>query len=117
MYLDKLSTLNVKNYKGLNIKYRVVCILNNKRVDNNMPDEKIYNKSKIGYNVLNNKLNKEYDKYHKNNISLKRNEKKKKKTKKGRIVQNDIERKIFGNVIKNVITGLVYTSLIIHIVM
>ncbi|KYN93664.1 exported protein (hyp15) [Plasmodium gaboni] len=107
---NRLSTLNVQSSKRVNNEDRVVCKLNDKTVDNKMLDEK----NMIGYNILNDKLNKEYDKYHKKNASLKRN--KKKVTKKDVLYKMIFKGKTFWNVLKNVITGLGFTSVISCIV-
>ncbi|SOV20582.1 exported protein, unknown function [Plasmodium sp. DRC-Itaito] len=108
---NRLSTLNVQSSKRVNNEDRVVCKLNDKIVGNKMLDEK----NMIGYNVLNDKLNKEYDKYHKKNISLKRN--KKKVTKKDVLYKMIFKGKTFWNVLKYVITGLACTSIISSIVL
>ncbi|SOV20001.1 Plasmodium exported protein, unknown function [Plasmodium sp. gorilla clade G2] len=108
---NRLSTLNVQNSKGVNNEDIVVSKLNDKRVGNKILDEK----NMIGYNALNDKLNKEYNKYHKKNISLKR--KKKIVTKKDVLYKMIFKGKTFWNILKNVIAGLGYTSLISHIVL
>ncbi|KYN93247.1 putative exported protein [Plasmodium reichenowi] len=108
-----LSTINVENCKGLNNKYGVVCTLNDKGVNNKMLDKKTDEKNIIGYNVLNYTLNKEYDKYHKKNISLKRN--KKNKPIKDLLYKMMFKGKNFWNFVKNVITVLGFTSLISNI--
>ncbi|SOV25599.1 exported protein, unknown function [Plasmodium sp. DRC-Itaito] len=112
---NMLSTLNVQSSKGLNNEDRVVCKLNDKTVHNKMLDEKEDKKNMIGFNVLNDKLNKEYDKYHKKNISLKRN--KKKVTKKDILYKMIFKGKTFWNALKKVITGLGFTLVISNIVL
>ncbi|KOB63578.1 hypothetical protein PFHG_05397 [Plasmodium falciparum HB3] len=75
-----------------------------------MRAEKTDEKTIIDYNVLNYKLNKEYDKYHKKNISLKRN--KKNTPIKDVLYKMIFKGKTFWNVLKNFITVLGFTSLI-----
>ncbi|SOV10294.1 Plasmodium exported protein, unknown function [Plasmodium sp. gorilla clade G2] len=111
---NRLPTLNVQNFKGVNNEDIVMCKLNDKRMHNKMLDEKLDENNMIDYNALNDKLNKEYNKYHKKNISLKRN--KKKVTKKDVLYKMIFKGKTFWNVLKNVITGLGCTSVISNIV-
>lgn len=110
----KLSTLNVESCKGVNNKYGVVCTLKDKSVNNKMLDEKTDEKNIMGYNVLNHKLNKEYDKYHKKNISLKIN--KKNMRIKDVLYKMIFKGKTFWNFLKFLLTGLCLTSLISFIV-
>lgn len=106
----RLFSLDEENCKGVNNKYGVVSTLNDKCVNNKMLHEKTDEKRMICYNVLNDKLNKEFDKYNKKNISLKRN--KKNVPIKDVLYKMIFKGKTFWNVLKNVITGFGYTSLI-----
>ncbi|CDO64822.1 Plasmodium exported protein, unknown function [Plasmodium reichenowi] len=110
-----LSTLNVENCKGVNNQCRAFCKLNDKSMYNKTLNKKTNEKNIIDYYISDDKVHKEYVKYHKKNIPLKRN--KKSMRIKDVLYKMIFKRRKFWKFLKYFLTTLGLSSLISFIVM